>query len=88
MKLNKSNACKHLVTRSHIKWQSCESTKLKCKRLNCQQLDLVKLCNYVLISCVVLVGIINGSNSHVSDAILGCSSNPCVFGVCIDEING
>lgn len=67
-----------------------ESTKLKHRRLNCKhfrQLDLVKLCNYILISCLVLVALINSINGN-DTTLGGCTSNPCVFGVCIDEING
>ncbi|KAL7020907.1 hypothetical protein ACKWTF_011674 [Chironomus riparius] len=105
MKLNKSNssdnksiAYEHLVISSYVIWQSCESTKLKhkqhfnCKKHSQQTLDVVKLCNYILISCLVLFGgVINGissSNSSNEVNILGCASNPCIFGVCIDEING
>lgn len=84
MKLN------NLTTLGHNKWQTCESTKRKHRPLKCcttsseqcRRLNLVKLCNYILISCVLLVRIINGS-----DASFGCSSNPCVFGVCIDDLN-
>ena len=107
MKLNKSNsnsdnksiAYEHPVISSYVIWQSCESTKLKhkqhfnCKKHRRQTLDVVKLCNYVLISCLMLFGgVINGissSNSSNNEVnILGCASNPCIFGVCIDEING
>lgn len=94
---NKSNACKHSqLPQSFVKWSCGRMTKVKHKRnSNCkhcrQTLDLEKLCNYILISCVVLFGcFINGIGSSSSSDVsaLGCSSNPCVFGVCIDEING
>lgn len=103
MKLNKNNstsnnksiAYEHPVITSYVIWQSCESTKLKhrqhfnCKKHRQRTLDLAKLCNYILISCLVLFGgLINGSNSSNEGNTLGCASNPCIFGVCIDEING
>lgn len=44
----------------------------------------LKLCNLILISYVMLFYIINGSAA----TSLGCSSNPCIFGVCIDDLNG
>lgn len=85
---SKNFVCKDKVNKSNtiiIKKQQkscCESTKHK--RFYCRQLDLWKVCNYILISCLVLVSLVNGTDSILG----GCSSNPCVFGVCIDEING
>lgn len=50
---------------------------------DCRLPNLVKLCNYVLIGFVLLVCLINGC----STTSFGCSSNPCIFGVCIDDLN-
>lgn len=80
---------KHSTPQSCNKWQSYESTKRKHKPIKCytdsercRRLNLVKLCNYVLISCALLVCLINANESSY-----GCSSNPCIFGVCIDDLN-
>lgn len=78
-----------LTPQSCNKWKSYESTKRKQKPMKCyrdsercRRLNLVKLFNYVLISCSLLVCLINANDSS-----LGCSSNPCIFGVCIDDLN-
>lgn len=81
---------KHSITQPCNKWQSCEPAKRKHEPIKCSTdsercrlLNLVKLCNYVLIGCVLLVCLINGSDA----TSFGCSSNPCIFGVCIDDLN-
>lgn len=90
MILHSSTDHKHSITQPSNKWQSCEPTKrkhdpMKCSTNSerCRLLKLVKLCNYLLISCVLLVCLINGSEA----SSFGCSSNPCIFGVCIDDLN-
>lgn len=91
MKLNNSIEHKHSITRPCNKWQSCEPTKqkhglIKCSTADverCRLLNLVKLCNYLLISCVLLACLINGGDATA----FGCSSNPCIFGVCLDDLN-
>lgn len=89
MTLNNSVDHKHSIPQPCNKWETCEATKRKHKPMKCytdsercRLLNLVKLCNYVLISCVLLAGLTNGS-----DTAFGCSSNPCIFGVCIDDLN-
>lgn len=78
----KMKSKKHQKQQKHLIYPQSTTRRLKNKQ--CRKLDLLKLCNYILISCLVLVSLANGT-----DTILGgCSSNPCVFGVCIDEING
>ena len=72
-------------------WRTCKSNKLKYKPLKCnliersesfRSLNLVKFCNYVLISGILLISWIN-----VSEAAYVCVSNPCIFGVCLDDLN-
>lgn len=74
---------KNTINNNNNTWQCCEQRRrLNCK--HCRKLDLWKVCNFILISCLVLVSLANGTDTLLG----GCTSNPCVFGVCIDEING
>ncbi|CRL07542.1 CLUMA_CG020507, isoform A [Clunio marinus] len=88
MKIRRSIDQKHSITQPCINWQS-EQTKLKHEPIKCSTsiercrlLNMLKLWKFVVIGCVLLACLINGTN-----ATFGCSSNPCIFGVCIDDLN-
>lgn len=84
MTVNRIQDRKDSITR---KCNKCEPSKRNFEPIkyssDCRLPNLVKLCNYVLIGFVLLVCLINGCSA----TSFGCSSNPCIFGVCIDDLN-
>ncbi len=49
----------------------------------CRNFNNFQLCSYLILCGVLLI-----NNVQFSDATVGgCTSNPCIFGVCIDDLN-